>query len=130
MSSSSSAAVMSGSIRASGGAVLARDDLAKRAEQLAIRSRRCARGALLARLARQRAQPAGVDSGMRAHQLVDAGLVLDQAVAPALDAVLLRGVLGGNAVPDLELLADRRGVDRAHELADVLHLAPPRLVLG
>src|SRR5262252_5963262 len=114
MSSSSAAAVMGASIRESRGVVLAggsRDDRLQRAEQLPVRSRRGARRALLARLARERAHVAGVYARMSADQLVDRRLVLEQAVAPALDPVLLRGVLGGHAVPDLELLADRRRVD-------------------
>src|SRR5215471_2728861 len=114
MSSSSPAAVMDASIRESCGVVLARGvqhDCAERAEQLAVRPRRRARCALLARLASERAQMAGVDARMLAHELVERGLVLDQAIAPALDPVLTRRVLHRDAVPDLELLADRRGID-------------------
>src|SRR5882672_2825209 len=133
MSSSSSAAVMDASIRESGRVVLVRGldhDLAQGPEELAVGAGRRARRALLARLARERAQVPCIDRRMRAEQLVDLRLVLDQQVAPALDAVLLRGVLGRYPVPNLELLADWRRIDRAHELADVLHLAPLRLVLG
>src|SRR5882672_5539818 len=67
---------------------------------------------------------------MDLHQRAEPTLILEQFLAPALDPVNPRGLFGRNPVPDLELLADRLRVDRTHELADVLQLAPPRLVLG
>src|SRR5215470_266711 len=134
MSSSSPAAVMRASIAGSSGCVVLAggidDDRAERPEELAIGARWRAGVALRARLARERAQVTHVYPGMRAEELVDRGFVLEQPVAPALDPVLLRGVLCGHAVPDLELLADRRRVDRAHQPADILHLAAARLMLG
>ena len=62
--------------------------------------------------------------GERAQRAV----VLDQSLAPALDAVKARGLPGRDSVPRLELLADRLRIYRAHQAADILKLAPPRLV--
>src|SRR5213592_2633947 len=121
--SSSSFAVMFGN------RLRIRDDIAQRPEQLAIGSGRPARGALLARLARERAQALGVDSRMGVDQRADRAVVLQQFLAPALDPVNSRGLFGRDPVPRLELLTDRFRVDGAHEPADVLQLSPPRLVL-
>src|SRR5262245_27393897 len=132
MSSSSPAAVMDASIRGSGRVVLARGidyDFAKGAEELAIGARRRPRRPLLTRLARERAQMPRVYPRVGAHQIVQRAFVLEQAVSPALDAVLLRGVLGRDAVPDLVFLTDRLGIHRSHQLADVLQLPASRLVL-
>src|SRR5213079_3004796 len=107
-----------------------RDDIAQRPEQLAIGSRRAARSALLARVAHERAQTLGVDARMGMDQRADRAVVLQQLLAPALDAVNSRGLFGRDPVSDLELLADRFRVDRAHEPPDVLQLPTPRLVLG
>src|SRR6266853_4163571 len=67
---------------------------------------------------------------MGAHQRADPTVVLEQFLAPALDPVKPRGLFDRNTVPDLELLPDRFWIHVAHEPADVLQLAPPRLVLG
>src|SRR5260221_11120966 len=84
-----------------------RDDIAQRAEQLAIGSERPTRVALLARVARERAQALGVDARMRVDQRADRAVVLQQFLAPALDPVNSRRLFGRDPVPDLELLADR-----------------------
>src|SRR5258708_10887447 len=67
---------------------------------------------------------------MDSDQSADRAVVLEQFLAPTLDPVNACGLFGRNPVPDLELLADRLRVDRAHEPADVLQLPPPRFVLG
>ena len=46
------------------------------------------------------------------------------------DTVEARGFRDRDSVPGLELLADRLRIDVAHEAADVLQLAAPRLVPG
>src|SRR5216117_1148984 len=84
-----------------------RDDIAQRSEQLAIGSGRPARGALLARLARERAQALGVDARMGVDQRADRAVVLQQFLAPALDPVNSRGLFGRDPVPDPQLLSDR-----------------------
>ena len=67
---------------------------------------------------------------MGAGERAERAVVLDQPLAPALDAVKARGLPGRDPVPRLELLADRLGIDRAHQAPDILQLAPPRLVPG
>ena len=54
-------------------------------------------------------------------------VVRKQPFAPALDQVLRCGVLARRAVPLLEPGADRRRIDFAHQLADILHLAAAAL---
>src|SRR5690242_6375000 len=124
ISSSSLVAVIVGNL------LRIRDDIAQRPEQLAIRSRRPARFALLTGVSHERTQALRVDARVDSDQRADRAVVLEQSLAPALDPVNARSLFVRNAVPDLELLADRPGVDRAHEPADVLQLAPSRLVLG
>src|SRR5436190_929721 len=92
-----------------------RDDIAQRAEQLAIGSRRQARGALLARVAHQRAQALGVHARMGANQCADRAVVLQQLLAPALDAVNSRGRIGRDPVPGPQLLPDRFRIYVAHK---------------
>ena len=50
-------------------------------------------------------------------------IFVEQPLAPALGEVLRGGVRARHAVPLIESGADRRGVNFAHQLADVLHLA-------
>src|SRR5437773_4690684 len=84
-----------------------RDDIAQRPEQLAIGSRRPARIALLARVARERAQALGVDARVYLDQRADRAVVLQQFLAPTLDPVNSRGLFGRDPVPGPELLPDR-----------------------
>src|SRR5213078_1276974 len=107
-----------------------RDDIAQRSEQLAIGSGLPARGALLARLARERTQALGVDARVGVDQRADRAVVLQQFLAPALDPVNSRGLFGRDPVPGPQLLSDRFRIYVAHKPADVLQLSPPRLVLG
>ncbi len=55
-------------------------------------------------------------------------VVAEQALAPGFEAPVLRRRLRRMAGHRFEPLAQRRGVDLAHQAADVLHLAALRFV--
>src|SRR5690349_9128177 len=97
-------------------------------EELALRTRRPAFGELAPRALHQ--GPDLLDFRLREPigKLDERGIVADQPLAPLLERALLGARRRRAAVHPGERGAHRRRVERAHELADELQLAPPRLV--
>src|SRR5688572_5206334 len=99
-------------------------------EQFPLCSRRLGAGDLLARVADQRAQGLQVGPWMLARERGERQVVADQALAPGLQALLARARLRRLPGDPGERCAHRLRVHLAHDLADVLQLAAPRLVAG
>src|SRR5512139_48268 len=104
--------------------------LADHPEYLAERLRRLAARRLVARIADQLPQMRGVGVGELVEKQRQRLVVGDELLAPFLGLVQLGVLRRGDAIERVELRLDRRRVDRAHQLADVLPLAPQRAVLG
>ena len=86
------------------------------------------RCALLAGCAHFCAQPLRVHTGVIAHEALERGLFRDELIAQAL-AALHQGHRGARCAHEGVVgAADRLIVGRAHQLSDVLQLAPARLV--
>lgn len=82
--------------------------------------------ALVKRIADQGAQLLGVGTGKLRDKFGYRQGLGEQAISPALDVVQLCGAFGGCRAPGFELRANRRRIDAAHQLADVLQLASAR----
>src|SRR6218665_143176 len=87
-------------------------------------------GGVLAGRTDEAAQLLHVDAGMRLDECLQRRVLGQQAFAPALALVQRQAVLGMAELECGHRFLDRFGIDVAHQLADVLHLAAPTFVGG
>ncbi|MBK7660864.1 MAG: hypothetical protein IPJ28_17905 [Betaproteobacteria bacterium] len=99
-------------------------------EELAVALRRALGLALGTGFGREPAERHGVRRGVLGDEAFDAVRLGKHRLAPLLGTVEAGGLARGRRLERLELRHEGSGVQVAHELADELHLAPQRLVLG
>src|SRR4051812_28106227 len=97
-------------------------------EKLAECARRLAFFLLASRVADESTQRLQVGLRMLRYVSGEGSVIGEQLLAQGLEAAMPRGVLRRVADEDVELLADRRRIDIAHQAADILHLPAPRFV--